>query len=54
MHPRRYEFSLPSDSKELERLGVDITPTKIEGSSPVEPIHPQGVTMSAWNKAGTW
>ncbi|KAK8828901.1 hypothetical protein WA538_000904 [Blastocystis sp. DL] len=50
----KWSKQISASKKELERLGVDITPTKIEGSSPVEPIHPQGVTMSAWNKAGTW
>ena len=43
-----------SASKELERLGVDISPTKLEGTSPVEAAPSKGVTLSAWNKAGTW
>ena len=51
---KKVSFISWSDGKELERLGVDISPTKIEGDSPVEPSPAKGVTLSAWNKAGTW
>ena len=41
--------------QELEKLGVDITPNKIEGASPVgEKTEAGGLSTSAWNGAGTW
>lgn len=41
--------------QELERLGVDISPTRIQGEAPEQTTSPStGVTSSAWNKAGTW
>lgn len=41
--------------QELEKLGVDITPSKIEGKSPCEEkTESTGVSISAWNSAGTW
>ena len=51
---KKVSFLSQSDEKELERLGVDISPTKLEGTSPVEAAPSKGVTLSAWNKAGTW
>ena len=41
--------------QELEKLGVDITPNKIDGVSPVEEkAEKAGISSSAWNTAGTW
>ena len=41
--------------QELAKLGVDITPNKIEGASPVEvKAESTGVSKSLWNSAGTW
>ena len=41
--------------QELEKLGVDITPSKIEGKAASEErTETKGVSSSAWNSAGTW
>lgn len=41
--------------QELEKLGVDIRPSKIEGTSPCEEkTDANGISHSAWNSAGTW
>ena len=51
---KKVPFLFLNNEKELERLGVDISPTRLEGASPVETAPSKGVSLSAWNKAGTW
>lgn len=41
--------------QELEKLGVDITPNRIEGATPVEEkTESSTISYSKWNSAGTW
>ncbi|CBK20884.2 uncharacterized protein [Blastocystis hominis] len=51
----KWSKQINESKKELERLGVDISPTRIQGEVAEQMPSPStGVTSSAWNKAGTW
>ena len=52
---KKVSVFLSNHKQELERLGVDISPTRIQGEVAEQMPNPStGVTSSAWNKAGTW
>ena len=55
MSLRRCVPRVSSNDQELERLGVDIAPTRIDGEvSDHSPSSTTGVSRSVWNQAGTW